>query len=473
MKWNWIVWVMIGCAGCASISQPEVPLKRSPNFILMLVDDQAWNGTSVEMLPGMAESASDFHQTPYLDTLASLGMRFSNARAAAPVCAPSRYSIQFGKSPARMRMIRVGMDVGHIPHGYWLSIAKLLKDLDSSYMAGHFGKWGMGASPEMLGFDESDGPTKNFDGGFVNDKSQWETVAKEDPKKITQVTQRATAFIDSCANNQRPFFLQVSHYAVHSSIEAKQSSLDTMRLLPCGKRHTHLGFAAMTRDLDESLGHIMGKLDELNLTDNTYVIYMSDNGGIPNIPGAKKYTQSLNHPLQRGKWDAMEGGIRVPLVVVGPGVPAGSHSGCSVWGADLLPTIGALAGSIHCMPDSLDGGSFSDVLLRGGAEEIDRPCKGMAFHVPYQNKIALNRPHSAWISGGYKLLYFHDDQEVRLFALQEDLREQQNLAEELPALAKKMTAELLGYLSEVRAPRWQNGITWKNAPFYTFESVHQ
>ena len=127
---------------------------------------------------------------------------------------------------------------------------------------------------------------------------------------------------------------------------------------------------------------------------------------------------------------------------------------------------------IHHMPDSLDGGSFSDVLLRDGGEEIDRPCKGMAFHVPYQNKIALNRPHSAWISGGYKLLYFHDDEEVRLFALQEDMEEQHNLAEELPAVAKSMSSELLGYLSEVSAPRWQEGITWKNAPFHSFESVH-
>ena len=135
-----------------------------------------------------------------------------------------------------------------------------------------------------------------------------------------------------------------------------------MRLLPGGKRHTHLGFAAMTRDLDESLGHIMGKLDELNLTDNTYVIYMSDNGGIPNIPGAKKYTQSLNHPLQRGKWDAMEGGIRVPLVVVGPEVPAGSHSGCSVWVRICFLPLGPWL-VVYTVCQIVWMEAFSDVLL--------------------------------------------------------------------------------------------------------------
>tara|TARA_B100000989_G_scaffold58087_1_gene39469 strand:+ start:1228 stop:2646 length:1419 start_codon:yes stop_codon:yes gene_type:complete len=472
MKYNWIAWVVIGCAGCTSMTAPEKSFNDLPNFIVMLVDDQAWNGTSVRMLPGMAESASDFHQTPHLDSLASMGMRFSNARASAPVCAPSRYSIQFGKSPARMRLIRVGMDAGHIPHGQWVSIAKLLRNVDSTYVAGHFGKWGMGASPETFGFDESDGPTKNYDGGFVNDKSQWETTTKEDPKKILHVTERASQFLDSCAKTRQPFYLQMSHYAVHSSIETTTSSLETMAIASPGERHKHVGFAAMTQDLDESLGQIMKKLDELELMDNTYLIYMSDNGGVPNIPGAKKYTQSLNHPLQRGKWDAMEGGLRVPMVVAGPGVEPGSHTICPIWGADLLPTIASLAGGTHHLPDSLDGGSFSNLLLQGGTGKVTRPYDGMAFHVPYQNKIALNRPHSAWISGDFKLLYFHDDGETRLYDLQADIGEQHDLAESLPAVAERMSSELLGYLHEVSAPRWQEGITWKNAPFRSFESIH-
>ena len=124
------------------------------------------------------------------------------------------------------------------------------------------------------------------------------------------------------------------------------------------------------------------------------------------------------------------------------------------------------------MLDSLDGVSFSDVLFSGGGGALERPQGGMAFHVPYRNKIALNRPHSAWISGKYKLLFFHDDGEVRLFDLSDVTGEQHNLAEEAPDVTEELAQELLGYLSAVHAPRWQEGITWKNAPFKSFDSVH-
>jgi len=231
------MWVFM--CSCASVVDDRNG--QPPNFILVLADDQAWNGTSVEMQPGMKESASDFHRTPFLEELASKGIRFSNARAAAPVCAPSRYSIQFGKSPARLRMIRVGMDASHIPHAEWQSIAKVLQSVDSNYVSGHFGKWGMGASPEVLGYNVSDGATRNVDGGFVNDKSQWETTLTRDPKKVFELTERATAFLDSCASSQRPFFLQVSHYAVHSNIQTTDSSFASMNSRPLGDRHRHVG----------------------------------------------------------------------------------------------------------------------------------------------------------------------------------------------------------------------------------------
>ena len=119
----WWLWVVF-CASCAS--DEHMCQKASPNFVVVLVDDQAWNGTSVEMVPGMPESASDFHRTPWLDSLAQRGMRFSNARASAPVCAPSRYSIQFGKTPARLSVVRVGMNTDHVRHEALLSIPKAL-----------------------------------------------------------------------------------------------------------------------------------------------------------------------------------------------------------------------------------------------------------------------------------------------------------------------------------------------------------
>ena len=125
----------------------------SPNFILILADDQGWNGTSVKMMDNEPRSKSDYFETPNLEILAKRGIRFSNAYASAPVCAPSRYSIQFGKTPARLSLIRVGMNTDHIDHEGFISIPKALKKINRQYKAAHFGKWGMGSNPDVLGYD--------------------------------------------------------------------------------------------------------------------------------------------------------------------------------------------------------------------------------------------------------------------------------------------------------------------------------
>ena len=153
-------------------SQPDLKTENnSPNFIFILADDQGWNGTSVQMMDSEPLSKSDYHYTPNLEKLSKSGIRFSNAYASAPVCAPSRYSIQFGKTPARLSLIRVGMNTSHIEHDEFISIPKALKKIDNNYVAAHFGKWGIGSIPKTLGYDISDGPTKNKDGAFVNDKT--------------------------------------------------------------------------------------------------------------------------------------------------------------------------------------------------------------------------------------------------------------------------------------------------------------
>ena len=124
-----------------------------PNFILILADDLGWNGTSVKMINDNELSMSDFYETPNIERIAEKGVIFSNAYASAPVCAPSRYSIQFGQTPARLKMIRVGMNTDHIDHNK-LSIPKQLKEINSEYRTAHFGKWGMDSTPENIGYDK-------------------------------------------------------------------------------------------------------------------------------------------------------------------------------------------------------------------------------------------------------------------------------------------------------------------------------
>ena len=219
-----ILSVLYGCK-----LSPTKSNKKSPNFIIILVDDQGWNGTSVQMMDDEIQSKSDYHQTPNIEALANRGMRFSSAYASAPVCSPSRYSIQFGQTPARLKMIRVGMNTNHINHQTALTIPKLLKSIDPNYTAAHFGKWGIDVDPSVLGYDYSDGITGNKEGGFSyksSKKMQWGNTITEDPKKIFSTTQSAIDFIESQAKSETPFFLQVSHYAVHSDIMAREETLE-------------------------------------------------------------------------------------------------------------------------------------------------------------------------------------------------------------------------------------------------------
>ena len=466
-----IILILFACNSSNHSKDKEADYS-SPNFILVLADDQGWNGTSVKMMYNESGSKSDYFETPNLELLSQKGMRFSDAYASAPVCAPSRYSIQFGKTPARISLIRVGMNTDHIDHEGFVSIPKALKKVNKQYRTAHFGKWGMGSNPSILGYDESDGPTKNKDGNFDNDKSQWEHVLKNDPKNIFSLTSKAVEFISSSKKEKRPFFLQISHYAVHSNIESKEKSFDLFSDKPKGIYHKNLGFAAMTYDLDESLGILLKKIKEFGLEDNTYIIYMSDNGSVPNIPGAKKYEKSYNYPLSRGKWDAFEGGIRVPLIIAGPGIKSGSESSIPVSGSDLLPTIIDLAGSKTIKLKEIDGGSFASILLNKNNENINRPVDAIFFHVPYKNGIAIKRPHSAIRKDDYKLIKFQDDKSLLLFDLVNDKMEQFNLANQKPEKLKELEELLDNYLVEVNAPKWQDGITWKNTPLKEINSSY-
>ena len=287
------VWTILLMLGSTLVFSQKEMNNSSPNFIVILVDDQGWSGTSVQMKKGDASSMSDYHHTPNLEKLAAKGMRFSQAYSTSPVCAPSRYSLQFGKSAARLNMIRVQMSTDHIDHTTEMTIPKILKKVNPKYVSAHFGKWGMGIGnsklgvnfgvhPSVLGYDYSDGKTANKDGGFQ--PPEWKFSTSNDPKKIYSLTQKSIDFIEQQSKSNNPFFLQLSHYAVHSNIEATKRSLEKYEQKEKGKIHKNTYFAALTEDLDDSVGILLDKLQELGIANNTYVIYCSDNGAVPTLP---------------------------------------------------------------------------------------------------------------------------------------------------------------------------------------------
>jgi len=458
--------------GCKSSMVNQT--NKSPNFIIILADDQGWNGTSVQMTDNEIQSKSDYHQTPNIEALSNKGMRFSSAYASAPVCSPSRYSIQFGQTPARLKMIRVGMNTNHIDHLTPLTIPKLLKKINSNYTTAHFGKWGIDVNPSFLGYDQSDGITGNKDGVFnhKSNKKQWKNTISDDPKKIFSTTKSAIDFIESQAKSKTPFFLQVSHYAVHSDIMMRKETLKKYQNIDRGLYQNHAGFAAMTEDLDSGVGILLDRVRELGLESNTYIIYTSDNGAVPVMPPKSKYTNGSNYPLSRGKWDAMEGGIRVPFIISGPEIMAGSESAIPITFSDLLPTIVELAGGTTFNKTNLDGGSFKNILNNSGKGIINRFSEGLIFHVPYENGIALKRAHSAIIIDNFKLIKFYDNNELLLFNINKDISEDNNLASIFPEKLKKLEDALDSYLNQVKAPKWKPGISWKNKSIESFNSYH-
>ncbi len=438
----------------------------APNFILVLTDDHGWSSFSAPMDKTRPEAKSDYYQTPNMDALLNMGMRFSQGYAAAPVCSPTRYSIQFGKTPARLQRTRV-IGKNRADHNQ-IAIPQVLKAIDPSYRAAHIGKWHIDADPERYGYDLHDGNTKNKEAGFDNnDRSrQWGGYAEDDPKRVHSITARAIEFMRDSVDKDQPFFLQLSHYAVHSNIVYSESSYANVGKREKGKLHNNQAYAAMIEDLDNSIGTLLAAYEALGLADNTYIIFTADNGGMPVLPmqlnRGRPYKAGLNSPLLRGKWDLTEGGIRVPFAMVGPGIAANSQTHTPVVSYDLLPTIADLAGSTKNLPKLLDGGSFRE-LFNDPEAVVQRPFEGLVFHFPHYNTVGMNEPHSALRLGDYKLIDFPTSKRRLLFNIANDIGESTDLSEIEPAVTDKLAQHLTEYLDSVNAEKPQDSSSWSRA----------
>ncbi len=437
-----------------------------PNIVLIFIDDLGWIDIGCY--------GSKFYDTPNIDRLASQGMKFTNAYAACAVCSPTRASIMTGRYPARLGVtdwIRARFQGGKIPEdkqnpsGYeggnnrellcpenalWMeldeiTIAELLKP--AGYTSCHIGKWHLGADdwyPDKQGFDYNVGgcdfgqPPSYFDPYCNNNQGCIPTI--EPREKGEYLTDReadeAESFIR--AHKDTPFFLYMANYAVHTPIQAKHNLIEKYQEKEPVDGQDNAKYAAMVESVDHCVGKIMDTLQELNLDDNTMIIFTSDNGGL--------LGPTDNAPLRSGKGYPYEGGIREPFIVRWPGkVKAGTVDHTPVCSIDCLPTICDAAGVEIPKDRPIDGKNLMPLIKQTGS--LDRDA--LYWHFPHYRH--GNSPYSIIRKGDWKLIKHYVGPKFELFNLKEDLSEKHNLAKSNPKKLKELHADLQDWLKQCGA----------------------
>jgi arylsulfatase A-like enzyme len=437
-----------------------------PNFLVILGEAQGWTSSSVQMDDTMPNSKSDLARTPNLEKLAAGGIRFANFHAASPRCTPTRAALFTGRSPAALHMTFVsegprgngggggggaGRGGGGRESTFSETGSKLLPpspvfDLPESdatiaevlkragYVTAHFGKWHVGrTSPARHGFDESDGATSN--GGQDN-------VENPNPKEAFGMTERGMDFMTRQAKAGKPFYLQISHYPGRGGTDARPETYASVRQRAKTDRDARqVGNAAVTEDMDATIGMLLAKLDELGIANRTYVIYTSDHGA---------QGRNANGPLANGKGTVWEGGVRVPLIVRGPGIRAGACSHVEATTVDLFPTIAALARVTEPLPKELEGGNLTPVLAGMPHATVKRPREELVIHFPHYDKDEIG-PASAIFLGNLKLIHVYETNTSHLFDLSKDLTEGRDLASTMASQAAVLDKRLAEYLAAVKA----------------------
>ena len=402
--------------------------------------------------------------TPNIDRLAKQGMRFTDAYAAAPVCSPTRAANMTGLSPARLGLtnhipdresfapqnapLRSADTLDHLPLNH-VTIAERLNDagyatafMGKWHLSGKSGKGGKGEQkyePQWQGFDINiggcsyGGPPTYFDPYRIYNLPPRKT-GEYLPDRLTD---EAIKFIKS--NRNKPFFLALWNYTVHWPMEAPQHLIEKYKTRK-GPGLKDPRYAAMIEALDSAMGRLFEKLDQLDLAEDTFLIFTSDNGGFSGVAD--------NRPLRDGKGTLYEGGIRVPLIVRWPGkIPTNSTCSTPVISTDFYPTI-LKAANLKPTPDkTLDGESIMPLLTQKGS--LQR--KSIFFHYPNYAWHGANKPGAAIRQGDYKLIIRYEDNSVELYSLKDDLSEKQNIAIKMPQKAAKMKTQLETWLKQSKA----------------------
>ena len=427
---------------CARHQAPSMEGSR-PNIVFILADDMGWADLPVY--------GNRFNEAPNLNRMAENGMRFTDAYAACPVCSPTRASIISGQYPARLGII--DFITGHwrpfeevtVPSNRTqylptevITIAESLQG--AGYATGYFGKWHLGFNeehqPGNQGFDEAN---VYNGGGFFDFAEKMSTpIQVEEGTPLSEaLTDLSIQFIEN--NREKSFFLFLAHFDVHvqldadSSLIAKYLARDKVVNYPC-----NAVYAAMVEQVDKSVGRILETLENLGLTENTMVVFFSDNGGlvsrfdrVPLLAQSKQYiyqgdtllyVASSNAPLRGEKGTLYEGGIREPFIVQWPGkIEAGTVSDALVSSVDFYPTFTKLAGIPLPQEQVFDGESLIPV-LSGHAQEQER---AIFWHYPVYHH---DRPASAVRKGDWKLVHYLDNNRMLLYNLADDIGETTDLS---------------------------------------------
>lgn len=431
-------------AQCLPCLAADVPTK--PNLILIVADDYGWKDLGCY--------GSDFYQTPHLDRLASQGVKFTQAYSACTVCSPSRAALLTGKYPARLHItdwipglppenpkLTVPDWTKHLPLQE-ATVARLLHD--AGYATANIGKWHLGGEeyyPDKHGFDiniagsAAPSPTSYF--APYNIATLPEGPAGE--YLTDRLGDEAVRYIER--HKDRPFFLYFPHFAVHTPIQGKKELVEKHRArVRPGLTQTNEAYAAMIESMDEAVGRVRARLEELGLAERTIIVFASDNGG--RIP------TTSNRPLRAGKGSCYEGGTRVPFVVYWPGVTKpGTVCDTPVISMDVFPTLLEMAGLTA--PAGIDGLSLVPLLKQTGKVERD----ALFWHYPHYQHYQLEgtTPYGAIRCGDFKLIEFFDDMRVELYNLHDDIGEQRNLAIQMPAKADELRARLHAWRKDVGA----------------------
>jgi len=421
-----------------------------PNIVLIMADDLGWRDLGC--------TGSEYYETPAIDQLAQAGLRFVNAYAAAPVCAPTRATLMTGKSPAQLHLTAVfDRDGGKMPllPPNWINelpleettIAERLKEI--GYRTAIMGKWHLGLTedrwPENQGFDVNVGAWKS--GRPTSYFSPYENPRLPDGEQGEYLTNRlareAVQFIQD--NKDTSFFLYLPFYNPHAPLEAPSESVAKFNDKKPDGGHDNPTYAAMIYHLDQAVASVVQALETSGISQNTLIIFTSDNGGVHTLWDLEI---TDNTPLRAEKFLLYEGGIRVPLIVKWPGkTPAGETTTQLAVTHDLLPTIMSAIG--HPVYESSIEGKDLTAVLKNGESATFPPM--LAWHYPHYMPRQNMKPSSAIRVGNHKLIHWHETHRLELYDLSEDISESSNLAVSQPDLASALYQKLESWRTHIGA----------------------